>query len=961
LRDRDSPASEDAAAAERRPLLERRAEFRSIEDAIRAVTSSRRGGVVVVQGPAGIGKTRLLQAAAELAANRGWDVLRGTGSELERALPFGVVLQLFEARLTRLSGAERDELLSGAAAVAQRLFAGAGAAAGPPRSRALSVVHGLYWLTSNLSESAPLLIVVDDAQWADREALEFLLYLARRVDDLPALMAVSWRVGEPDSPEEFLAQLCAHPGGRVLRPAPLSAAGVAELVRLRFPGAREELCRACAQASDGNPFLINELLTALETDHIDPDTLSPELVGRLPPPTIRRSVMLRLARLPRGCLQLARAIAVLGPDATLRRAARLAELEPGSVAFAADALAAAEIIDLSERSSFVHPLLASAVYADIPVAARADAHLRAARGLGDEGLAPERLAAHLLMARESCDSWVVDNLLAAARHALGEGAPTSAVQYLRRALSEPPTAALRRELLVELARAEAVSGDPASASQHLGEALALTDEPRDRARLLLDLGHAFYLHGELRRAVAAFDHGLVELASKDPELDAELQAGWVTIARLDPSMRAEAVRRLDEILERPGVGSTHGERVLLAQAAGQLVFAGEQRQRAVTLAARALAGGRLIEEEAADGMNWLVASGALAWSDEFAASAEPIAAALADARTRGSITGFAQASYARSFLLHHQGDLAGAVVDLEAAVDGIGCGWRQFLPAVYAQLAWARIERGELAAAAAALAEVDECEWGQTSMQALVLEARAHLHLVEGRPADALGDALAAGRVIVAALVPNPSLVPWRSRAALAAARLGDLDHARTLVGEELELARRFGAPRPIGVALRAAGLIEPGDAGIDLLKEAVEALEQSPARLEHARALVDLGSALRRRRHRADAREPLRSGLDMAHRFGARLIAEQARTELLATGARPRRLVLTGVDSLTPSERRVAEFAAEGLSNRQIAQALFVSLRTVEAHLRHIYRKLDVSSRRDLDNALAGRIPTAS
>jgi DNA-binding CsgD family transcriptional regulator len=684
-------------------------------------------------------------------------------------------------------------------------------------------------------------------------------------------------------------------------------------------------------------------------------------VSEFAPPMIRRSVMLRLARLPAGCVGLARAVAVLGPDATLRRAARLAELESSSVARVADALTAADIIDFSERSSFAHPLLASAVYADIPVAARADAHLRAARQLANEGLAPERLAAHLLVARESGDAWVVETLRTAADRALREGAPASAAQYLRRALTEPPPGELRRELLAELAKAEAISGDPASASQRLSEALDTTAEPRDRARLLLDLGHAFYLHGELRQAVAAFDQGLVELAGEDVELDAELQAGWVTIARLEPSMRAEAVRRLDAILQRPEAGSTHGTRVLLAQVAGQLVFAGEHRQRAVGLARRALAGGRLIEEEAADGMNWLVASGALAWSDEFPASAEPIDAALADARTRGSITGFAQASYARSFLLHHQGDLAGAVVDLEAAVEGIGYGWRQFLPAVYAQLAWALIERGKIAAAAGALAEVNEREWGQTSMQALVLEARARVHLVEGRPAEALRDALAAGEVIMAALVPNPSLVPWRSRAALAATRLGDLDQARALVGEELDLARRFGAPRPIGVALRAAGLIEAGAAGIDLLTEAVQVLERSPSRLEHARALVDLGAALRRHRHRADAREPLRRGLDMAHRFGAQFIAEQARTELLATGARPRRLVLTGVDSLTPSERRVAQLAAQGLSNRQIAQALFVSLRTVEAHLAHIYPKLDVSSRRDLSKALAGSMQAVS
>lgn len=952
--DDDSMATAASSAAEVAPLLERSAELGAIQDALREAASSGCGTLLVVEGPAGIGKTRLLRAAAELASDRGWDVLRATGSELERALPFGVTLQLFEARLTRLSDAERTKLLSGAAAVAKGLFAGTGAPGGPPGARALSVVHGLYWLTCNLAERAPLVLVVDDAQWADRESLEFLLYLGRRLEDLPALMALSWRSGDLDSPQELLARLCMHPGTRVLRPARLSAAGVAELVRLRFPMGSEDFCRACADASAGNPFLLNELLHALKAERLEAQALNATPVGRFAPPTIRRSVMLRLARLPEPCATLARTIAVLGPDATLRRAATLAKLDPRSTSHAADTLAAADILDLSERPRFAHPLLASSVYADMPAAARADAHLRAAHNLADDGLAPERLAVHLLVARESGDPWVVQTLLTAARQALAEGAPTSAAQYLPRALAEPPPPAPRRTLLVELARAEAVGGDPASASQRLGEALTLTNEPRDRAAVLLELGHTFYLHGELQQAGAAFDQGLAELAGQDKELEAELQAGWVSIARLEPSMRAEAVTRLDRLLTRPNVGATHGERVLLAQAAEQLVFAGEQRERAIELATRAIGDGTLIEEETSDGMNWVVAYAALAWSDQVELVVEGIEAALEDARRRGSITGFAQASYCRSVLFYRAGRLTGAAADLDAAIEGMQHGWRQFLPAVRAQHAWVLSELGNIDAAAATLAEVDEDEWGQTLMYALVLDARAHLHLLQGYPNDALLNALGACRLAEAALVVNPAWFPWRSRAALAAARLGDLDRARELVDEEVRLARRFGAPRPIGVALRAAGLIKPGAAGIDLLHEAVDVLERSPARLEHAGALVDLGSALRRQRHRADAREPLRLGLDMAQRFGARLIANQARTELLATGARPRRLVLTGVDSLTPSERRVAELAAEGLGNRQIAQALFISLRTVEAHLGHAYRKLNVASRRELKKVFA-------
>jgi DNA-binding CsgD family transcriptional regulator len=939
---------------EARGLLERATELGAVEAALDAAHSGT-GGLIVVEGSAGIGKTRLLQAARELAHSRSFDVLRSTGSELERALPFGVCLQLYEARVAGLSGAQRDELLGGAASLAEGIWADTGEPSGPPRARLLSVVHGLYWLTSNLAEKAPLLVLVDDAHWADRESLEFLVYLGRRLEDLGVVVAVSFRSGEPDTSDGLLARLSTLRAARVLRLAPLSLDSVRELVRVRLPRVVDESCRACAQITAGNPFLLHELLGALEADRLDSEELTPARVRSFAPATIRQSVMLRLARLPTGSASLARAVAVLGPDANLDRAAALAELDSESAARAADALTAVEVLDAGHppRLEFAHPLLASAVYADIPFAERADEHLRAARALAAEGLDAERLAVHLRIARTSHDPWVSETLLAAARRAVARGSPTSAVQYLRRALAESPQADLRRELLRELARAEAVSGDPASASERLGEALNFTEDPRARAHLLLELGHIDFVRGDLRQAIAAFERGIEQVGDRDEELAVELKAGRLMVAQLEQSMRSQLVGQRDEILERAVSGSTHGERVLLAQMAMQLVFAGEQRDRPIALAKRALAGGQLLERETSDGMSWLAAAGALGYSDEFASSREPLEAALNEAQRRGSITGFAQASYGRSFVLHHSGDLAGAIADLESALEGVRHGWRQFLPAVHAQLSWALIERGELERAAATLAEVDDREWGETVMTALVLESRARLQLVVGRPDEALSDALAAGRIATSALISNPSVLPWRSRAALAAARLGDVSQARALVEEELRLARRFGASRTIGAALHAAGLIEPGPRAIELLQEAVVVLDDSPARLELTRALVDLGAALRRQRHRADAREPLRRGLDMAHRSGATVLTERAHTELLATGARPRRLVLTGVDSLTPSERRIAELAAQGLGNRQIAQALFISLRTVEAHLGHIYRKLDVTSRRELKNVL--------
>lgn len=170
-----------------------------------------------------------------------------------------------------------------------------------------------------------------------------------------------------------------------------------------------------------------------------------------------------------------------------------------------------------------------------------------------------------------------------------------------------------------------------------------------------------------------------------------------------------------------------------------------------------------------------------------------------------------------------------------------------------------------------------------------------------------------------------------------------------------MELARAWGAPRTLGRSLRILGSIRGGDDGIAGIREAVSVLEPSPARLEHAYALANLGAALRRANHRAEAREHLRIALELAQRSGATLLAEQAHEELIASGARPRRVVQSGAAALTPSERRIAAMAAEGMSNREIAQALFVTLRTVEMHLSNAFRKLDVSSRTQLSAALAG------
>jgi DNA-binding CsgD family transcriptional regulator len=234
-----------------------------------------------------------------------------------------------------------------------------------------------------------------------------------------------------------------------------------------------------------------------------------------------------------------------------------------------------------------------------------------------------------------------------------------------------------------------------------------------------------------------------------------------------------------------------------------------------------------------------------------------------------------------------------------------------------------------------------------------LLAARALLHLAQNRTREGYEDLVEYGRRDELWGGANPLASRWRSQAALALAATGHAPGARRLAAEDLERARRWGAASGIGIALRAVALVEGGEASVDRLREAVAVLEDSPARLEHARVLTDLGAALRRSGRRAEARPPLERAIELADRCGGRALAGRARTELQAAGGWSSDPHATGVKQLTVSERRVAELAAEGRSNPEIAQALFVTRKTVETHLGHVYRKLDIAGRRDLPRAL--------
>jgi DNA-binding CsgD family transcriptional regulator len=465
-------------------------------------------------------------------------------------------------------------------------------------------------------------------------------------------------------------------------------------------------------------------------------------------------------------------------------------------------------------------------------------------------------------------------------------------------------------------------------------------------------------------AVDVLDRVASSLDPRHSELALLLEAAAVMPGLNDPATAHSIAFRAERLRER-AASDPAARFELLAAAALTSVLANEPAGVGADFATRALlAGGGAPPRP--DGEPWFSfatwfqqATLSLLWAERYAQVRPLLNRSIAQARITGDSGRLAVGLATRGWLALQRGDLSAAEIDARTALAATELP----APPLYrvlnrALLVNTLLDQGELDAAKQALAPLDsEAESG--SIPAAVLRlARGRLRIEQGEVAEGLEDFLAVGARLTSGMITCPGFLPWRSDAALAHRTLGQGEPARRLADEELELARAFGTPRALGVAKRAAGVIAGGDRGASLLREAIEEFERGDARLERARALADLGAMLRRRNRRGEARELLREALDAAHHAGARPLAEYAETELRATGARPRRVVLTGLDSLTASERRIAELAGQGLTNREIAQTLFVTARTVEGHLTSVFRKLQLDSRDELPAALAGGAP---
>jgi DNA-binding CsgD family transcriptional regulator len=957
------------SAVARRPLLERSAELARIEAALGEARQGR-GRFVVIEGPAGIGKTALLAAARAAAAEEEMSVLRSRGTELEREFAFGVVRQLVEPPLAEASELQRAELLQSTAGVAAALLGLPGAPAADASyssgvDPSFAILHGLYWMCANLAGSRPVCMVIDDAHWADAPSLRFLAFLLPRLEELSIALIVATRPREAGTDADLLAAVVTDPSAEVVRIPPLTRAAVALLVEAALGGEPDAaFVDACLSATRGTPFLLRELVDALAEGGIAPIAEAAGHVERIGAQTVGRSIRLRLSRLPEPAGKLARALAIL-EQGELHQVARLAGLEVADAAEAMAALVNAGILEPSRPLTFIHPIVLSGLYSELSSAARAQGHREAALLLAEQPGSEERVAQHLLGSEPAGDAWTVDRLRDAARTAIRTAAPESAARYLERALAEPPQQDRRSSILLALGVAEARSG-LAEWRAHLEGAVESAMDDAARVDAAIVFGIALSRAQCPAAAVDVLDRAAASLDPAEQQQRVLLDAVAVGVELVNAVPGIAVAGRRRTARERAETDSSAPPE-LLAVAAFTAMVSNEPAAAGARLAHASLTAGREVLATVPR-RRWLTHA---TWFAQTAVSLlvaerpdelRPLVdESIAEARVNGDSSLLAIGLALRGWFALRFGDLAAAEIDTRTALAAPELGApRLFRVLSGGVLAQTLLERGELDAAEDVLASLDSQIESHSHTAAVLRLARGRLRVVQGRIEDGLADFLAVGRLATLSYVTCPGYLSWRSEAALAHLALAEHEPAKRLADEELELARVYGAPRTLGVAKRTAGLVAGGDQGIALLREALSALEESGARLERARALADLGAMLRRRNRRMEARDLLRDALDVAHRIGARPLAERADTELRASGGRPRRILLSGLESLTASERRIAELAGQGLSNREIAQMLFVTNRTVEGHLTQVFRKLRLDSRTKLQAALAegARVP---
>jgi DNA-binding CsgD family transcriptional regulator len=895
-------------------LLEREQDLAALVDVVAAGC-----GIGLVEGGAGVGKSSLMSAAAAEATDR--LVLTACGTELERALGFGVVRQLLESHVAvALSAEDRQHLFDGVAQLAAGVVDPDARAAEPSRvvgdDRSLAVLDALTWVVFRIAERQPLLLIVDDAHWADESSQRALSYLSNRLAgwDVVLLAAVRTSVGSPAP--AALADLRRN-ADAVVRPAPLSVAGVEEYLRHRLGDAWCGLAAPCHAATGGNPLFLGALLrrlSVLERQEVDASSLVE--LGAL---ELAADVAALLDRAPRGVREAALALAALGEGSQVLDIAEVSGLALADVSAAIQQLVVDGLVDARDDVSFAHPVIRESVSGLLP----GGSHRRVADVLASRGAGVEDVAVHLARERPSGDPRVVSDLRRAAAAAHARGASDVALALLDRARAEPAPAQDRADLLTEAGQVAAWAGRHDAVSL-LRQGLESTRDPRARAQRALVLAKVHTARQEHVEAADVIEHASRELARADPELERALQLQLLVTGMQDVRLVVRTIPALTALAEWPDDPAVREIRALVE--ANAIGMGGGSA--AATLE-------RLLAGPPADDVRlvgWDVrafTAFSILSTDGFEEAHRMFAEAADHAARTGSARARMLATSGWQVSAWLRGDLPTAVeqgritLELCQAMNAPG---NEIVTA--AVLGLALLDRGDAGEAAAVIGAAPDPERNAQLMTCLLYCARARLQLEQAEPAKAAatireGDQRFASLLPVT--VPSPGMWSWRSPVVQGLLDSGQREPAMAEAESELRQARAWGGGRALSIALRDRARLADGAERAALLSEAATAARAANAQLELARALADLGTA-----HRDEA-------IAVARACGAEgLLASLER--------RPR---TAGV--LTPAELPVVELVAEGLTNAEVAARLHLSQATVKTHLLRAFDKLGVRNRTEL------------
>ncbi|GGR86139.1 hypothetical protein GCM10010252_26020 [Streptomyces aureoverticillatus] len=908
--------------------------------------------VVVVEGPAGVGKTSLLEEFADRVGGSAQLVLRAAGDELERDFGFGVVRQLFS--LLPEDALESAGLPDPLHDWARRVLSPLASDPAPPAGAetAAMALHSLYRLTLSLASDRPLLVLIDDAHWADTPSLRWLHYMARKLHSDRLLIVLARRTGEGD---EQLSTLALRPRSRLLRLRRLSEQGSAALLAQALGRRPEpEAVRAFHSATGGNPLLLRAVAATVPADGGRSDWARGE-IGRATAVTFGEFLSGWLAQMPDATRAFASALAVLGEAEAIGPVARLAELSEVDACQAHEHLRRLGLLAPGEVLRFGHPLIREGLHGRLPADRRAQLHGWASRQLHDDGASLDQVCAHLLHVPAAVpaapyDQWAVQVLSEAAAAAMGRGAPESAVRYLSRALAESLPAAERLEAELRLGLAEAPLR-PAAAARHLAAVIDRLDAPQVKVAAAQALADCLVRTGQHSEAAALFARLADELTPSDPELALHLR-GLALGCDLHIVSGALPRQRLEHLVETY-TGTTPGQQALLAACAmGIGCLPGWSAGQAVEVAERALPSGA----QAPSGLLSHEPMVVLTWADRLDDAIALCEAAIARARRDHALLALEALVNFRSHMAMYGGRLDEAVrLHAQGGLEDRLDMWGELRAGPLTMRLTILNQRGDVAAAAPLADELMSASADITdAMSASLTYTCGVTRALQGRLREGLDMVLAAGRWADGAGMVHVAERSWQISAAHLHADLEEHEQAVALAERALVRAEEWGTPRAIGMALHALGRAKGPRRGEALLHQAVETLEASPTRLELARALLSLGTAQARNGRTVQARATLTACLAHAEWCDAPGLVARARDALSATGARHRNRPVTGVGALTPTERTVADRAAAGDTNQAIARALHLTLRTVETHLTATYRKLGIRGRTELTRALA-------